>query len=76
MVQAYLLIQNQMGAGAAIAKQISEIDRVTLVRNVTGPYDIIARAEAEDLDALNRLVDQVQSVPGITRTMTCPILKV
>jgi DNA-binding Lrp family transcriptional regulator len=76
MVEAYLLIQNEMGAGARITKEVSGIQGVTFVRNVTGPYDIIARAEAKDLDSLSRLVDKVQVVPGVTRTMTCPILKV
>jgi DNA-binding Lrp family transcriptional regulator len=76
MVEAYLLIQNEMGTGARVTEEVSGIQGVTLVRNVTGPYDVIARAEAKDLDALSRLVDKVQVVPGVTRTMTCPIIKV
>jgi DNA-binding Lrp family transcriptional regulator len=42
---------------------------------VTGPYDAIARAEADSLDELGRLVIQrIQSVAGVSRTLTCPVL--
>jgi DNA-binding Lrp family transcriptional regulator len=42
---------------------------------VTGPYDVIVRAEAETVDELGRLVvARVQSVDGITRTLTCPVV--
>jgi DNA-binding Lrp family transcriptional regulator len=44
---------------------------------VTGPYDVIVRAEADNVDDLGRLVvAQIQGVPGITRTLTCPIVHI
>jgi hypothetical protein len=43
---------------------------------VTGPYDIIARAEAADLDLLAKAtVLPMQDLEGITRTLTCPVLQ-
>ena len=45
--------------------------------DVTGPYDVIVRAEAETIDELGRLVvARVQSVDGITRTLTCPVVNI
>jgi DNA-binding Lrp family transcriptional regulator len=42
---------------------------------VTGPYDVIVRAEARNLDELGQLVvARVQAVDGITRTLTCPVV--
>jgi uncharacterized protein with GYD domain len=42
---------------------------------VTGPYDVIVRAEADDVDTLGRLVvAKVHRVPGTTRTLTCPVV--
>jgi DNA-binding Lrp family transcriptional regulator len=42
---------------------------------VTGPYDVIVRAEAQNIDELGQLVvAQVQAVDGITRTLTCPVV--
>ena len=42
---------------------------------VTGPYDVVVRAEAADIDGLGELtVAKVQAVAGVTRTLTCPVL--
>jgi DNA-binding Lrp family transcriptional regulator len=44
---------------------------------VTGPYDVIVRAEAASVDELGQLVvAKVQAVPGITRTVTCPVVHI
>ncbi len=75
MVEAFLLIQCDMGSGASVTKEMRKVPGVVLVHYVTGPYDLVARVEADDLGSLSKLVDEVQLVPGITRTMTCPILK-
>lgn len=74
MIEAYLLIQNDMGSGAKVAKEVAAIPGVELVQSVTGPFDVIARVKAEDIDHLSGVVDKVGLVPGITRTMTCTIL--
>ena len=75
MVHAYILIQTEVGKAAQVAQTIAEIDVVTKAEDVTGPYDVIVRAEAETVDELGRLVvARVQSVDGITRTLTCPVV--
>ena len=77
MVQAYILVQTEVGKAAEVAVHIGTIDGVTLAEDVTGPYDVIVRAEAENVDDLGRLVvAQIQAVPGITRTLTCPIVHI
>ena len=75
MVQAYILIQTEVGKAAEVAGQISKINGVVLAEDVTGPYDVIVRAEAANVDDLGKMVvAQIQSVEGITRTLTCPIV--
>lgn len=75
MVQAYILMQTEVGRASAVADVVSEIPGVIQAEDVTGPYDVIARAEAESVDALGRLVvARVQRVAGITRTLTCPVV--
>ncbi|MCO5971030.1 MULTISPECIES: Lrp/AsnC ligand binding domain-containing protein [Actinoallomurus] len=77
MVQAYILIQTEVGKAAEVARTISEITGVTLAEDVTGPYDVIVRATANNVDELGKLVvAQIQSVEGITRTLTCPIVHI
>lgn len=44
---------------------------------VTGPYDMIVRCEAESVDDLGKfIVHAIQKVPGITRTLTCPFVNI
>jgi DNA-binding Lrp family transcriptional regulator len=75
VVHAYILIQTEVGQAAAVAAKIAEIDGVTTAEDVTGPYDVIVRAEAENVDLLGQLVvARIQNVDGITRTLTCPVV--
>lgn len=75
MVQAYILIQTEVGKASAVAETIAKIPGVLLAEDVTGPYDVIVRAQAETVDELGRLVvARVQQVEGITRTLTCPVV--
>ncbi len=74
-VQAYILIQTEVGKAAAVATAISELEGVAQAEDVTGPYDVIVRAEAKNVDELGKLVvARVQSIDGITRTLTCPVV--
>ena len=75
MVAAYILVQTEVGKAAQVAKDIVKIEGVQLAEDVTGPYDVIARAEARNIDELGKLVvARVQAVDGITRTLTCPVV--
>jgi DNA-binding Lrp family transcriptional regulator len=74
-IKAYVLVQTTVGKAADVARQIRQITGVTLAEDVTGPYDVIVSAEAGSVDELGRLVVAgVQAVPGITRTVTCPVV--
>lgn len=75
MVQAYILIQTEVGKASTVAEVIAGIDGVLKAEDVTGPYDVIVRAQADTVDELGRLVvAKVQRVDGITRTLTCPVV--
>ena len=75
MVTAYILIQSEVGKAAQVAKDIVDITGVQQAQAVTGPYDVIVRAEARNVDDLGKLVvARVQAVDGITRTLTCPVV--
>ena len=72
---AYILIQTEVGKAATVAAQIGAIDGVVSAEDVTGPYDVIARAEAPTVDELGKMVvSRVQMIDGITRTLTCPVV--
>ena len=74
-VTAYVLIQTEVGKAAQVASEVAGITGVVSAEDVTGPYDVIVRAEAESVDDLGRMVvSKVQMVNGITRTLTCPVV--
>jgi DNA-binding Lrp family transcriptional regulator len=73
-VQAYILIQTEVGKASSVARSVSAIAGVTLAEGVTGPYDVIMRAEAPSMEEFGRVIlSKVQAVAGITRTLTCPV---
>jgi len=75
VVHAYILIQTEVGKAAAVAGEIAGIPGVSSAEDVTGPYDVIVRADAETVDQLGQLVvARIQNVEGITRTLTCPVV--
>jgi len=77
MVQAYVLIQTDSGRASEVAHEIAEIDGVSSSEAVTGPYDVIVAAAADDVDALGHLVvTKIQPVAGIVRTLTCPVIRI
>lgn len=76
-VHAYILVQTEVGKAADVASEIATIDGVELSEDVTGPYDVIVRAEGPSVDELGTLVvSKIQQVPGITRTLTCPVVRI
>ena len=76
MVSAYILIQTEVGKATHVTKTVGALGGIVQVDGVTGPYDVIARAEAADLDELAKsIVMKLQEVEGVTRTLTCPVLQ-
>jgi DNA-binding Lrp family transcriptional regulator len=74
-VSAYILIQTEVGKAAQVATEVGAIEGVVSAEDVTGPYDVIARAAAETVDELGQMVvSRVQMIEGITRTLTCPVV--
>ncbi|OBK76605.1 Lrp/AsnC ligand binding domain-containing protein [Mycobacterium sp. 1164985.4] len=74
MVEAFMLIQTEVGRAEVVAKQLAALPGVVSAEYVTGPYDVVVRVAADTLvDLKATVVPNVQQVAGITRTLTCPI---
>ncbi len=75
MIAAYILIQTEVGKAAIVAAALRDLPGVSETASVTGPYDVIARAQARDIDELGKLAaSRVRAVDGVTRTLTCPVV--
>jgi DNA-binding Lrp family transcriptional regulator len=58
-----------------VATEVRKIPGVQAADDVTGPYDVIIKVSADDVDQLGKLVvARVQAVEGITRTLTCAVV--
>lgn len=76
MVRAYVLVQTEIGRSAEVAAHVRELPGVERAESVTGPYDVIVQVSAADVVKLGRdVLAEVQSTPGISRTLTCPVVE-
>ncbi len=75
MIEAFVLIQTEIGKPLSVATQVGQVHGVATAVVVTGPYDVIARLTADDVDSLGKtVVSTIQAVDGVTRTLTCPVV--
>ncbi|QBJ95143.1 Lrp/AsnC family transcriptional regulator [Rhodococcus sp. ABRD24] len=72
-MQAFILIQTEVGKAAAVAATLSRLPGVGSAEDVLGPYDVIARVTAPAEAELSAVVDDMKKVRGITRILTCQI---
>ncbi|MDE0268363.1 MAG: Lrp/AsnC ligand binding domain-containing protein [Acidimicrobiaceae bacterium] len=76
-VRAYILVQAEVGTAADVAVAVSGLDNIVSADVAMGPYDVIAQAEASDVNHLGRIViTDVQKLPGVERTLLCPVVTV
>ena len=72
MVKAYVLIEMAAGHARNLVNSLRGSEGVLDVVRVTGPYDVIAVLEAEDVDRISDSVSQnIHSHTGVVRTITC-----
>lgn len=76
-VSAYILVMTEVGAASDVAHAAKEVDGVVVVDAVTGPYDVLIKVEAANMDDLGKkVVSDLSKITGITRTLTCPIVNI
>jgi DNA-binding Lrp family transcriptional regulator len=70
-VSAYIFVETTTGKARQVSASVSGIPGVVRCNTITGPYDVIALVEAEDISQLGEfVVSQIQATPGVLRTMT------
>ncbi len=76
MAAAYVLANTAPGKAGEARKKIADIAGVKSAHAVTGAYDLIAYIEGNDISELgNTIVSQIQSIDGITQTMTSVVVE-
>ena len=70
--KAFILVETAVGKTKDVISILNRINGIKSVDAVTGPYDIIAIIEQDDLNAVGNLVTtKVHPIEGVTRTVTC-----
>jgi DNA-binding Lrp family transcriptional regulator len=70
--KAYLLVETAVGKTRDVAGTLRSLDGIDTVDVVTGPYDIIAVINGDDMAVVGNLVtERIHTVPGVVRTVTC-----
>ena len=80
MMRAYVLIEANVGKANEVGRGVRDLNlsdaKVVAVDAVTGPFDVIALLESDDLDKLGRAItDGIQQVGGVQRTTTCLVVR-
>ena len=79
-VRAYILIECVAGTARRVHQGLQRLAvsdaKVLSADTTTGPFDIIALLESDDLDKMGRAVTEgIQRLPGVQRTTTCLVIK-
>ena len=71
MVKAYVLIEAKVGSSTGLMETLKDNPSVISVSRVTGPYDVIAVLQEEDLGRIHDMVtEQIHYLDGVLRTTT------
>jgi len=70
--KAFVLIETIVGKTKDVVATLNQISGLKSVDTVTGPYDVIAVIEAEDLNVIGDIITgKIHAIEGISRTVTC-----
>jgi DNA-binding Lrp family transcriptional regulator len=68
---AFVLLRVEPGRLEQVANAVMEIDGVSEVHSITGPFDLLVKLYASTYDDFGDLIpDRLQKVPGIRDTET------
>jgi DNA-binding Lrp family transcriptional regulator len=75
MITTYILMETKVGEALGVAREVALVHGVRSVEAVTGPFDVIARVEAESIhDLAHGPLALIHAIRGVTRTLTCPVM--
>lgn len=70
-ISAYIFVECVPGKALEVSEKLRKVKGVRQCHAVTGPIDVIAFVEADDINQIGKfLVDKIQSIGGVLRTST------
>ena len=70
--RAFVLIETAVGSMTDVVCQMRDLPGIERVDAVTGPYDVIATVDVQDMSTIGDLITgSIHQIKGINRTVTC-----
>lgn len=66
----YILIQAKKGKSFLAAQEAAKIEGVKMAHTVTGTFDVILYAEANNIQDIKRVYEAVHEINAVVRTQT------
>ena len=71
MALCYVMINVELGSEAKLLGEVRRIPQVRECHRIYGVYDVIAKIEADSLDAVKKVVTlKIRRMPGVRSTLT------
>ncbi len=71
MTTAYVLVVTEAAAMRRVAAALREVEGISEVNEVMGPYDVVAKLEADSITEVSAvLADTIRTIDGIQTTTT------
>lgn len=73
-MRAFVTIAIEPRRQVDVARTLSRFPQIETLHTVSGKFDLIAHVRAASSEAIDRLIDEIGQIPGITRIETSVIL--
>jgi len=70
LIIAYILLKTIIAKEHEVAQKLQEIEGIVEARVVFGEYDVVAKAQVEDVKALDEMVTKIRKINGVAATST------
>ncbi len=74
MTVVFMLVEVETGRIHDVLEKLKGIEGVKELYAITGPYDIIAKVSAKDMETVKNIVEKIHGIEGIVRTLSSIVL--
>lgn len=73
-IEAFVTIESEARRAADVARAVARLPQVEALHSVSGKYDFIAEVRTRDAAALDKVLDEIGEIAGVTGTESAVIL--
>ncbi|MFX0068468.1 MAG: Lrp/AsnC family transcriptional regulator [Promethearchaeota archaeon] len=74
MTVVFMLIEVETGKIHEVLEKLKGAEGIDEIYAITGPYDIIAKVAADDMEHVRDTVERIHKVDGVVRTLSSIVL--